>query len=764
MLAAVPRTIGARMFGREAELADIRRLLSGQDVRLLTLTGPGGTGKTRLAEAIAADPPPPRFSSVQYVDLSAVGDADAVPVSIAAALGVQEAGSAPLPAILRDVIGRGALLLVLDNFERVLSASEAIVALLAEAPGLCCLVTSREPLHVRAERVMQVQPLALPDASSTDPDTIGRSPAVALFTDRAAARRFDFALSVDNAATIAEICRRLDGLPLAIELAAAQIGVLSPKGILSRLVSDAPFIIEGARDSPERHRTLAAAIGWSYDLLDPTAQLVFRRCGVFNGSFDERAAAAVIATVSPQDLLQNLAQLVDKNLIRMVELGTEESRFRLLETIRSFALELLARTDELEQARGQHAAYFVAQAEGAEPELTGPGTGELLNRLDRDYDNIRAVLAWSVEGGDLDLGLRLAGALNRFWMLRGHLSETRHWFERALPLCAHEPPRTCAKAFNTAGVVAGLQGDFAAAEPLFTEAYRQWEVVGDPIRMAAAMGNLGLVAQDRHDEARALECFTRAEALYNVGGDKRGVAVSIGSRAHLARQQGKTLEAVDLFQEALALFREFGDPRGIANSLANLGHALIALGQPEAAIGYLAEALQLRRALGNTLAVAECLEGFASAAAARRQGRRAARLLGAAAALRETTGAPLSPAERREHALVVRRIQRLLTSAGYAAEHVVGSRMSPDEAVDYALDSRDVAKKPGAQPSAPLSQRELEVARLVTRGMTNRQIAASLSLTPRTVATHLEHIFAKLGVQGRAETAAWIVRHDTASS
>jgi DNA-binding NarL/FixJ family response regulator len=350
-------------------------------------------------------------------------------------------------------------------------------------------------------------------------------------------------------------------------------------------------------------------------------------------------------------------------------------------------------------------------------------------------------------------------------MMRGHLSEARHWLERALPRSAalSLPPPIRAKALNTAGVLAGLQGDSRAAEPLFRESYNLWEQVGDRIRMAAAMGNLGLVAQDCQDAARALVCFEQAEGLYAAAGDRRGMAVTMGSRAHLARQQGQTLEAVALFEETLALFREVGDPRGIANSLVNLGQALIALGQPDEAREPLIEALQLRRSLGNTLSIAECLEGLAAVDMARRRARRAARLLAAAAVLREITGAPPSPLERREQEAVLQRIQLVLGPDAIAAEEAAGRAMTPDEAVEYALHpvERAPARGVGAeQPlhEGPLTARERQVAVLVARGMTNRQIASALSLSRRTVGTHLEHMFDKLGVKGRAELASWITR------
>jgi non-specific serine/threonine protein kinase len=759
----VSSTSATPLFGRDAELTELRRLVDQQGVRLLTLTGPGGTGKTRLAQAFAAEHVAPAGRSTYFVDLAVVDEPADVPASVAQVLGVQESGSEPLESILRAVIGRRAVLLMLDNFERVMDAAGFVADLLAAAPDLACLVTSREPLHIRAERVFPVGPLPVPPADLADLIAITSAPSVALFLERGRARQPDFAVGPENAAVVVEICRRLDGLPLAIELAAAQVSVLSVQTILARLAAHEPFVLGGARDLPPRHQTLRAAVAWSYDLLDATEQLVFRRCGVFSGSF---APAAVAALVDPPaqatNLLGTLAVLADKNLIQVADSAADGPRFRLLETIRAFALSILAEKGELGEIRGRHARYFVELAEHAEQALVGPDMGSTLDRLDREYDNLRAVLYWSLDADELTVGLRLAGALYRFWMQRGHLSEARQWLERALPRSNGLPNDIRAKALNAAGVVAGLQGDNAAAEAFFNESFRLWAAVGDPIRMAAAMGNLGLTAQDRQDVAQAFACFQQAEVLYAKGGDRRGIAVSIGSRAHLARQEGDTAGAIGLFEQALALFREVGDPRGTANSLANLGHALLALRQPEQSIRHFREALELRRALGNTLGIAECLEGFAAAAAPRRQARRAARLLGAADALREITGAPLPATERKQYEGLLQRIRQQLNPEAFIREQAVGRGLALDRAVDYALVRPDTPDaSPGASPesAAPaLTEREREVAMLVARGMTNKQIADALLITPRTIATHLEHIFAKLGVQARAEVAVWITR------
>jgi len=753
--------IATPLFGREDDLAGIHQLLA-DGVRLLTLTGAGGTGKTRLARAAAAAAD--QFGdNVHFVDLSAVETPSLVPASVAQALGIQQTGSEPIEPIVSEVLAEAATLLVLDNFEQVLGAAAFVNQLLAVCSELVVLVTSREPLHLRVERVFPVQPLPVPGTDLTDPLQAAANPAVALFLDRGRACQPTFDLSRDNLGAVVEICTRLDGLPLAIELAAAQLRVLSPRAIVTRLHARAPFLLGAARDAPARHQTLAAAVESSYDLLDTIEKIIFRRCGVFAGGFTAAAAAAVCGPFEPPiDILGVLAVLVDKSLLRATEEPNGEPRFRWLETIRAYALDRLGELGELSQARQRHAQYFLRLADESEAALVGQGMGDTLDQLEREYDNFRAVFHWSLDGGDLANGLALSGSLYRFWMLRGHIGEAREWLDRALPKSENLAAAVRAKALNAAGVLAGMQDDNDRAEAYFERSLTLWRELRDAGRMASAIGNLGLVAQNRNDLDRAQLCFQESEALYEAARDQRGIAVSIGCRARVARQQGRDADARPLFERTAAMFRELGDDRVLSNALVNLGHTALALNDLVVAVASFRESLELRRALGTLLGIAECIEGFAAAAVADGRERRAARLFGAAEALREITGAHLSILEREGTARLVATIRERLGETSFAAEWAAGRATGTNEAAELALeptvDQALQSQSTDAGPPSVLTRREREVAALVARGLTNRDVAAQLVVAERTVETHLEHIFVKLGVQTRSEVAVWVTR------
>ncbi len=753
--------IATPLFGREADLNGISHLLTVDGVRLLTLTGFGGTGKTRLALAAASSIAPLLDRTVHFVDLAAVEDPDVVPARIAQAIGVQDSGSQPLLTIVAEFLAERPALLVLDNFEQLVGAANVVADLLARCPDLVVLVTSREPLHVRAEHVFPVSRLPVPTTGVLDPLEATANPAIALFLDRARATRPSFNLTRENLPAVAEICTRLDGLPLAIELAAAQLSVLSPAAILERLQARAPFPLPAPRDAPARHQTLRAAVDSSYELLEPAEQTVFRWCAVFAGGFTASAAAAVCAPIQPSvavDILGVLALLADKSLIYATEEPDGQPRFHWLETIRAEALDRLAEHGELAEARHRHGLHCLALAEQADSALIGRAMSDTLDRLEREYDNFRAAFYWSLEAGDLSVGLALAGGLYRFWMLRGHLSEARQWLEQALPRSEGLELPIRARALNAAGVLAGMQDDNDAAERWFESSLALWRDIGDKGRMAAAVGNLGLIAQNRHDIPRALRCFEEAQALYAAAGDQHGIAAAIGSRARVARQQGRHREAAALFEQTVQVFRQLGDDHLLANSLANLGHTSLALRDLDTAARMFGESLELRIALGNKVGVAECLEGFAGVAGAAGQARRAARLYGAADALRELTGTPVSGTDRTEHDALLARIRQRLGEAVFAQEWAAGRALEQEDAVRSAIDSTAVAYPMPAELQI-LTPREREVAALVASGCTNREIASQLMVAERTVETHLEHIFHKLSLSSRAQVASWATRN-----
>jgi predicted ATPase len=577
---------------------------------------------------------------------------------------------------------------VLDNFEQLLEGAAILSNLRADCPELKLLVTSRAPLHLSGEQEYPVPPLLLPDPDG-EPEVrlLSQYEAVALFIERAQAVKSDFALTTDNAAVVLEICRRLDGLPLPIELAAARIRVLSPQAILDRLGQRLRLLTGGARDLPARQKTLRDTLDWSYELLEPAQRTLFARLAVFVGGRDLETIESVCDPDGDLgiDLLDGLTALIDNNLLRHEELEPTEPRFVMLETIHEYAHERLEEDGEIEILRRRHAEYFVALAEEADSKLRGEEQVAWLERLERERDNIRAALLWAASAGEAELELRLAGAMRVFWRVRGYLTEGRAALEDALERADGQRPALRAPALYGAGVLALRQGDHAAARALSEESLVLYREIGDKRGAARTLHVLGSVAmgERRYDEARAL--FEESEPLTREVGDLHLLAITVLDLGDVALNQGLYERAAQSFEDSLAIFREIADIDGTAIALYNLGSVALHLGQIERAPALLAESLGLFRELGYREGIAYSLEGLAAVAAEHGDAEDAARLLGAADALSEAMSAALEPAERDRHNRTVETVRARLGAEGFAAAWERGRAMDPDAAAEYAL-------------------------------------------------------------------------------
>ena len=586
--------------GREEELAAVERLLD--HTRLLTLTGPGGSGKTRLALRAAADLLPRYEDGAFFVDLSPVTDPDLVPAAAAKVLGVPEAAGRPVLEEVKDHLRNRELLLVADNFEQVTEAGPVIEELLLCAPGLRTMVTSRVVLSLQGEQEYPVPPLQVPDAGGLPGDlaTLGAVEAVRLFVERAVAASPRFALTGENAPAVAEICARLDGLPLAIELAATRTKVLTPDQILSRLKQSLSLLTSGARSLPERQRTLRGAIAWSYDLLDPVEQRLFARLSVFTGGWTLESAEAVCDPGElGLDILDGLASLVDKSLIRRVEPPGRPSRFSMLETIREFGLERLEASGDLEPVRRRHAEHFLSLAEEAEPHLTAADQGEWLDRCDTEHANIRAALRWAVDRGDADRAQTAAGALWRFWQQRGHLAEGLRWLEEVLAMPSGQG-RTAAraKALAGAGGVAWWT-DRGASRAVYEEALAIERELGDPTRLAEALYNQAFAVADEHDLESAARLLEESLALFRQVGDEPGVAGVLTMQVVPDAMAGAWDRVVARVEEVVAIWRRLGERLNLAFGLIWLAFAYGRAGRRADARATALEALELFREADN---------------------------------------------------------------------------------------------------------------------------------------------------------------------
>jgi predicted ATPase/DNA-binding winged helix-turn-helix (wHTH) protein len=711
-----PRT---SLVGREQQVAEATELLLRGNVRLLTLTGPGGAGKTRLAVAVAAAIADRFTAGVQFVSLASISNPDLVALALADALEIQQVPNRTIPQLIGDQLrNSGPFLLLLDNFEQILLAATVVAETLEACPSLKILVTSRSCLHIYGEQEFPVAPLA-------------QNSAIELFAQRAAAVWPDFAVTSENAPAVQEICSRLDGLPLAIELAAARTKVLSPSAILDRLQSRLQLLTGGALDLPERQQTLRNAIDWSHDLLNDAEGKLFRRFSVFVGGCTLEAAEAVCNTSRDLgiDLFEGLSSLVDKNLVQRVDRAEAEPRFAMLETIREYALERLTDSGEQSAARRAHAAYCLVLAEEGNPELGPADRARWLSQCDVEIDNFRFALDWLFQTLDLDWGFRLCVALFRFWDMREHLTESRDRLETVLRLAGAERPKERARVSFFLGALITTQGDYPAAGSFLEQSLSLYEELGDQSGIAASLNALAVSARDRGDYPTAQSSFERslacwrmlsdrlaiARCLHNLAsvvkirgdyararwalceatgifeelGDRSGAAWSISQQGDIAREQGDVHAARGLYQRALSAFREAGDPWGSARSLTDLGYIDCEQGDLLAAHAAYREALEIFAGLGHRRGMARALEGCACLALARRHPARALTLAAVAAHLRQLISARLPQAEQSKLNQTLLLAWESLSDAEGKHAWAEGSAMSLEKAIQYSLEETE---------------------------------------------------------------------------
>src|SRR5918998_468874 len=752
--------------GREKELAEVKRLL--KDNRLLTLTGSGGCGKTRLALAAAAELVDAFEDRVWLVELASLGDPSLVPQAVASTLGVREQPGRFLAGTLSDHLGSRKALLVLDNCEHLVEGcAELAEALLRSCPKLRILTTSREALSIAGEIAWPVPSLTLPDLRRLPAvESLPRYEATRLFLERAGAVRLAFALTEQNAPAVARICYRLDGIPLAIELAAARVKVLSVEEISSHLGDSFRLLAAGSRTAMPRQRTLHATMDWSHELLSQKERALFRRLSVFAGGFTLKAAESVCAgeDLERNEVLDLLSHLVDKSLVIMWEDRTG-TRYRLLETIRQYGKERLEEVGEAAHVRERHAGYYLAVAEEAEPALKGERQVPWLERLEREHENLRATMAWLLDRGESEEAARVGWALWLFWGIRTHLAEGRRSMERALSARGSVAMSASAraKALFVAGMMSNYQGDHLSAEPLVQESLRLFKELGDKLGTAYALSNAGYVALGRGRYQQAIAVIEDAADLFLEEGEKWGAAIELGFLAVAWRNQGDHERAKRLAERGLAISREIGERQATTSALYTLAILAQTEGEDERARDLFEEGLKLSAELGNEADVAHCLEGLASMYGAEGKIVRAARLWGAEETLLEKledavyTYVP----DRALHRNQVAAAGSQLDEAAWTAAWNEGRAMSLEQAVEYALEQEPAPESAAPAPyPAGLSAREADVLRLVANGLTNAEVAEKLFLSPRTVDWHLGSIYRKLGLHSRTEAARFASEHD----
>jgi non-specific serine/threonine protein kinase len=794
-----------RLIGREQELEGITQTLLRSDVRMLTLTGAGGTGKTRLAMACAERLLPHFSDGVYLVDLAPLSDPGLVLSAIARTLQVPAPSSGSVSDTLLRLLYDKFVLLVFDNFEHVRAAAPDVSTLLGGGAGLKLLVTSRTPLHVRWEHEIPIQPLALPDRHATrDASGLEGSPAVELFVERARAVRPDFAVTSDNARDVAEICIRLDGLPLALELAAVRMKALAAGNLLALLERRLDPLVVGASDAAPRQRTLRATMSWSHDLLGPPERSLFCRLAIFTGGWSAEAAQMVCAggDVAVAAVVDLLYGLVDQSLVQMQEVDGK-SRYRLLETVRQFGQELLETSGDVAWIRRQHAMYFLGVAEtlGQETRVFGPEAAAVRVELERERDNMRNALQWFIEQDEPEFALRMADALQSFWYVRGPYIETRRALDEVLAMPGASPPSILrGSLLNWAAIAANMNGDAASAQVLNEQALATARATNDTLVEARALQSLANAFALRGNLERALGVGEQAVSLYRHAGNRFRESVVLSNLSGYRQSMGDVDGARMLADEAVAIARALESGWLISTALLRLGIALLdqdrldlgrtvleegralaardhdrrlealclaALGQIAMAQGrrgeaheQLTESMRLCWEIGEQASVADLLDTRGQLIAIGGQYGEALRLAGAAMTIRDALRVSASPRRQAIRQAWMEQARQALGSEGVETLLADGKAMSIDAAVRYALSAAPPSwTAMDTNSRSPLTRREEEVAQLIAQGMGNRAIAHELVITEGTVEVHVKRILSKLGFRSRSQVAVWAAQH-----
>lgn len=681
------------LLGRDPDVAAVREALLGSKTHLITLVGPPGIGKTRLSIQIATDLADSFKDGVCFVPLAPVQESERVANVLIQFLAIPESAVWTAEESLLNYLKDKNILLVLDNFEHILAAAPLVTSLLQACPSLRILVTSRSPLNLRGERQYPVSPLPIPDLIHLPPlETLSKTPSVALFVERASQVDPEFKLSISNAGVIAEICNRLDGLPLAIELAAPLTKLLPPQKLLSKLSSSLSLLRGGPVDLPPRQRTLRAAIDWSYDLLDPREQALLARLAVFVGGWTLDAAEVVVGESTAGDqkqshseILEGMFLLVDQSLVQRQERPYGLERYTMLSTIHEYAYHKLLERGEKEILQQRQAVYFLALAEASGPALRGSQQQSWLIRMRDEHDNLLTALHWAFDSHQPEMLLRLAGSLWRYWWMHGHLRDGRDWLEKALKASSPQPTIWRASALNGLGILTRSQGDYSSARRFLDDCLSIQRELQDHIGLAAVLNSLGVLAQYQGDMEAAERYHQESLQYRRELGDQRDIAVSLNNLGMVAQEQGDFNRAEGLFQESLAILRHVNDERAIAAVLSNQGALMNDRLDPLQAQDYFKQSLSMFRDLGQRDDIIEGLEGFAGVAVLLNQPERAARLFGAAQALRESIGSPIPPYKAIRLKDLLNNLSARLDPQTLQSELQQGKQITLEEAIEFAL-------------------------------------------------------------------------------